>query len=80
MNTVPYTNAARAGRTHHGLIEMLDNTDPRLRNRQPKPPRNRAGRRARGLYAGATVGAPYRRVRSLRTISQFPTAAKDSEA
>lgn len=45
-NTVPYTNARRAGRTQPGLIEFIDGDDPRRRG--PRYVENRADRRRRG--------------------------------
>lgn len=45
-NTVPYTNARRAGRTNPGCIEFIEPSDPRRRG--PRYVMNRADRRARG--------------------------------
>ena len=52
-NTVPYTNARRAGRTKPGLIEFRDH-DPRLF--MPFYVENRADRRRRGLRGPVAAG------------------------
>ena len=68
MNTVPYANAARAGRTHHGKIEILSKDDPR-HPLHPKPgPNNRAARRARGLYRGVSLPAVRHTMKGYRRI------------
>lgn len=63
-NTVPYTNAARAGRTKPGLIEIIEKDDPRhFAHRELIVP-NRADRRARGHrlpIAGGTRRNPVAR-------------------
>lgn len=49
MNTVPYTNARRSGRTSPGLIEIIDQADPRHPgNPEPRQP-NRGDRRRRAV-------------------------------
>lgn len=60
MNTVPYTNARREGRTRPGLIEMLAKDDPRLTG--PAYVANRADRRRRGyrLPVADTLPMPRR--------------------
>lgn len=60
MNTIPYTNARREGRTKPGLIEMLAPDDPR--NVGPRYVENRADRRARGHRGMTSKGASSRRV------------------
>lgn len=47
MNTVPYTNARREGRTSPGKIEFIT-PDPRYSSRKPQNP-NRAMLRSRGI-------------------------------
>lgn len=75
-NTVPYTNAAREGRTHHGLIEIRDPAEQR--RRQQPTYANRARRRAAGAYIGFLRPAIVQ-WRSLRTIGQHPSQAGDHE-
>lgn len=48
MNTVPYTNARRAGRTNPGLVEIIEKDDPRHFSFRKLMVMNRADRRARG--------------------------------
>ena len=46
MNTVPYTNASREGRTNPGMLEIIAPTDPRHNKYRHSSENNRAGRRA----------------------------------
>lgn len=46
-NTVPYTNARRAGRTDPDLVEFIEGDDPRRRGPRYVP--NRADLRAQGI-------------------------------
>lgn len=46
-NTVPYTNARRAGRTNPDLVEFIEGADPRRRGPRYVP--NRADLRAQGV-------------------------------
>lgn len=74
-NTFPYTNAAEAGRTHYGKIEIRDPKPA------PRPYPNRAVRRANGVYRGVSQPAPYRQVRSLRTeAARIAAAIAEREA
>lgn len=62
MNTVPYTNARREGRTYPGRVEMIERGDPRHWSALPPVVPNRADLRARG-------------VRGRRQASSFRSAA-----
>lgn len=46
MNTLPYTNARRTGRTHPDMVELIAPSDPRASG--PQYVSNRASRRASG--------------------------------
>lgn len=83
-NTFVYQNAARAGKTHHGKIELREPRHPKasilvrpgyMVAANPKNPAkaNRAQRRRPGTYRGFVAGAGYRRVRSLKSLGQHPS-------
>ena len=87
-----YSNARRAGRTQPGQVEHIDKKDPRFsvavrpgyRVKPTGGTPNRAAFRSalkehRGIR-GFLAPAPYRRVRSLRTIEAREAAARKAAA
>ena len=62
MNTVPYTNARREGRTNPGLIEFIGENDVRNPRNQPIP-QNRKTRRANVKGKAIKKSNPARKVK-----------------
>lgn len=67
-NTVPYTNANRAGRTQPGLIEIIEKSDPRHYSRSEQVVPNRADLRRRGIRGGASRRLPGLHARCSKTF------------
>ena len=73
MNTVPYTNARRAGRTHPDVVEVIGKTDPRHPDNPAPTVPNRAELRARGIGVRKPV-----RLKARRRPVQTTTDAQEA--
>lgn len=77
-NTVPYTNARRAGRTAPGLIEMITELDPRFRFGGVGPISFRNGREARRASGLHSSHAIKKSASCLKVHRTQPCAASES--